>query len=203
MYGQPELQRPDLLKRADEEFIRSTTAGFRGDRSLASKVWAQEAEKFLKQGNLDYAMRRYNQAWLLDEKNYLPYWGYGQVKMIRKENHDAIQFYEQANALIDDDYQKPALLTDLGLAYSHKARSVTHDEKTRRGYFQKANQHFSTATALDKKYPIAWQAWAESLYREQQYAEAWEKVGSARTIGVNIDPAFLNVLRRAMPEPIR
>lgn len=74
MYGQPEIARPDFLKKADEDFIKQATSGF-GSREAASKAWFAEAEKFMSQRNLDFAMRRYNQSWLLNPNNYQPYWG--------------------------------------------------------------------------------------------------------------------------------
>jgi len=33
----------------------------------------------MSEGNLDYAMRRYNQSWLLNPNNYQPYWGFGRI----------------------------------------------------------------------------------------------------------------------------
>src|SRR5688572_5696874 len=75
MYGQPELPRPTQLRQADEQFIATAAAGFGGDRKLASLSWIGEADRFLDNGNLNVAMRRYNQAWLLDDTNYEVYWG--------------------------------------------------------------------------------------------------------------------------------
>lgn len=75
MYGQPEIPRPDFLKKADEDFIKQATSAI-GSREAASKAWYAEAERFMSQGNLDFAMRRYNQSWLLDPNNYQPYWGF-------------------------------------------------------------------------------------------------------------------------------
>jgi hypothetical protein len=65
MYGQPEIPRPDFLKKADEVFIKQAVAGL-GSREKASEAWWLEGEKYMAQGNLDFAMRRYNQSWLLN-----------------------------------------------------------------------------------------------------------------------------------------
>src|SRR4029450_7180882 len=65
MYGQPEIVRPDSLKQADEDFVAKVVAGF-GSREKASEAWYTQADEFMRQGNLDLAMRRYNQSWLLN-----------------------------------------------------------------------------------------------------------------------------------------
>jgi hypothetical protein len=38
MYGQPEIPRPDFLKKADEDFIKQAVAGL-GSREKASEAW--------------------------------------------------------------------------------------------------------------------------------------------------------------------
>lgn len=201
MYGQPDMPRPDFMKRGDEAFIREAVKPFNGSRELASKAWAKEADRFFRSGNLDYAMRRYNQAWLLDDKNYLSYWGFGQVMMVQEKYDDAIKFYEKARLLIDDNYQKPPLYTDLGLAYSFKATRIHGADDTRKQYFDVANQYFQQSSEFDRKYAVVWEAWANSLYEQQKYAEAWDKVKTAKELGRVIRPQFLERLRSAMPEP--
>ena len=152
MYGQPEIQRPDPWKKADAEFIQNALELFKGDREKASKAWAQEADSFFRKGDLDYAMRRYNQAWLLNENNYQPYWGFGQVMIMRGKTDEAIKYYEKAKTHIDDDYQKPALFTDLGIAYLQKARGITSDQELRSKYFALANNYFRKSSELDSTY---------------------------------------------------
>lgn len=201
MYGQPETPRPDILKKADADFIKEATAGFGGSHEEASKAWAKVANDFFKEGNLDYAMRRYNQSWLLNEKNYQPYWGFGQVKIVQGDIDEAINFYEKAKTLIDDEYQKPALLTDLGLAYSLKARGISNDPDACNSYFSLANKYFKESAELDKTYATVWEGWANSLYYEKKYSESWEKVKKANEVGHPVHPNFRKRLCKEMSEP--
>src|SRR5437773_459917 len=120
MYGQPAIPRPELLKKADEDFIKNATAGS-GSREAASKASFSEGEKFMNKGNLDYAMRRFNQSWLLNPNNYQPYWGFGRVMVAQGKFDEAIEYFEKAKQLIDDQYQKAGLLSDTAVAYSWKA----------------------------------------------------------------------------------
>ncbi len=182
MYGQPEIERPEFLKKADADFIKSALKGF-NNRKEASKAWWHQAERFMKEGNLDYAMRRYNQSWLLDPQNYRPYWGFARVLVERREYEKSFMYFNKAIELINDPYEKPALLSDAAIAYHNKAFNTNPSEAQDRGkYYDLANKYFSESTLADSTYPNSWSAWAYSLYFQGKYAEAWDKVKIARKL---------------------
>lgn len=202
MYGQPDIPRSEFLKESDEDFIKQASSGFEGSRETASKAWFSEAERFMREGNLDYAMRRYNQSWLLNPNNYQPYWGFGRVMLERDKIDESIQFLEKAVKLCDEPYQKVAIISDIGTAYSQKAERIPSGMPQERArYFSSANQRFSESTKLDSKYGNAWYRWSQSLYREGKYAEAWEKLKEARSLNVSISSAYVKDLGQKMPEP--
>jgi tetratricopeptide (TPR) repeat protein len=201
MYGQPAIQRPEALKKLDEDFINQATAGL-GSREAASKAWAAQADKFMSQGNLDYAMRRYNQSWLLNPNNYQPYWGFGRVLFEQGKLDEGIEYFEKAKLLVDDPYQKVALLSDTGSAYSHKADSLPVDKREERARsFELANRQFTESTKLDSTYANSWLRWAHSLYMEGRYVNSWEKLKKARSLGAKETSVFLEALQEKMPEP--
>ncbi len=192
MYGQPEVHRPEVLQRADADFIAKATAGF-GSREEASKVWWSQGERFMNSGNFDYAMRRYNQSWLLNPENYQPYWGFARVLLEQNKIDEAITHLEKAEALVDDEYQKVALLADLGTAYTYKA-------KTEPSYFEKANQKFEESIQLDGSYAESRRRWAYSLFEQKDYSRAWENVEKANALGSKpFSPAFMSALEAAAP----
>lgn len=203
MYGQPEIPRPEHMKERDDAFIKKAITGFNGDRKEASKAWASVAEEFFRNGNLHYAIRRYNQAWLLDPENYLAYWGFGQIKLARDELDASISNFEKAKSLINDPYQEPALQSDTGSAYTYKAMSIPGEfaeEKAR--YFEISFQHFRKSSELDPAYSFAYKRWAIALYESGKYAETWEKVKKAESLNEPISEKFLALLREKMPEPL-
>ena len=189
MYGQPATPRPETLQKADEDFIKRAIAGFGGSREAASEAWYAEGDRFIRELNLDYAMRRYNQSWLLNPKNYQPYWGFARVMVQQDRFKKAIRYFETALKLCNDDYQKVALLSDAGVAYSFS------------GNFEDANERFQESTTLDPKYANAWFRWSQSLHREGNFAEAWNKLKQARLLGASIPEAHLRALSDQMPEP--
>jgi len=201
MYGQPKVERPEFLKKADEDFIKQASGGF-GSREAASKAWHAQAEKFMHEGNVDYAMRRYNQSWLLNPNNYQPYWGFARVVAEQDKLDDAIEFLEKAKSLCDDNFQRVALIADAGTIYSYKADSIPKDNINERArYFTLANQNFIESTTLDPKYSDSWLRWSQSLFREGKYAEAWEKLKKARSFGAKESDISLKKLEEKMPEP--
>jgi len=200
MYGQPGIQRPEALKIADEDFVREASSAA-GGRKAASKAWWGQAERFMSQGNLDFAMRRYNQSWLLDPDNYQPYWGFGRVMAERGRIDEAIGYLEKATVLCDDAYQKVALISDTGIAYATKASGLAPENQEERiRYFGLADKSFIESTSLDPRYGGAWLRWSYSLYLEGKYADAWEKLKKARSLGAKNDK-FERDLEQKMPEP--
>jgi Flp pilus assembly protein TadD len=202
MYGQPTIPRPDFLKKADEDFIKEASEGL-GSREAASKAWYAQAEQFVAKGDLDFAMRRYNQSWLLNPNNYQPYWGFGRVMLQRGKVDEAIQYLEKSKQLADDPFQKTALLADLGSAYSAQAENTPSDKgQDRARLFSLANQNFSESTTLDPTYGNSWRRWAISLYEQDNFAGAWEKVKQARVQNARpFSPAFLRALEQKLQEP--
>ncbi len=200
MYGQPKIERPEALKRADEEFIKQASDGL-GGREKASVAWSMQGDKFMNEGNLDYAMRRYNQSWLLNPNSFRPYWGFGRVLIEQGKLDESLKYLEKANQLVDDNYQKVALLADTASAYSVKANGTDNvNEKAK--YFSLANQRYEESTKLDPNYPNSWRSWARSLYFEGRYAEAWEKVKKARSLGASeFPPQFIKALEEKMAQP--
>jgi tetratricopeptide (TPR) repeat protein len=189
MYGQPALERPEALKHADEEFIKQASAGL-GGREKASVAWWMQGEKYMREGNLDYAMRRYNQSWLLNPNNYQPYWGFAMVMVDTNRFNEAIMYFKTAIKLCNDNFQKVALLSDAGIAYSYA------------GLFDNANRQFQESVSLDPKYQTVWYRWSQSLYREGNYAEAWKKLKQARVLRATISEQYVRDLRQKMPEPL-
>ncbi len=203
MYGQPELARSDYLKSEDAAFIKQTSFRYRGDVKQASRDWVKRADGLLHMGDTDAAMRHFNQAWLLDPENYQVYWGFGRVLVEKRQFSQAAHFLDRALAMVNDPYQKPALLTDRGTVYSlqgEQAREMASGQQT--DLFAAANARFAEALALDETYLPVWQRWAQSLYRQGEYASAWEKIHQARQRGVTrFSRVFLRDLADRLPEP--
>jgi len=208
MYGQPTILRSAAQQQADEQFIREATASY-GSRKEASTVWFRKGQGFMHQygqnynsSNLDYAMLRYNQSWLLDPNNYQPFWGFARVLIEQGKFDQAIDNFKRAKELINDPYQEVALLSDMGTGYTLKAKQFPKDQvQDRERFFALANEHFTASHTQDPTYDKVWGRWAWSLYLQGKYKEAWDKVKKGREANIIFPSKFLKDLESKMPDP--
>lgn len=107
------LPKSEGEKKADNDFIESITKlGYskqKGSEQLAMKGW-----NFLRQGDYENAMLRFNQSWLLDNTNVNAIWGFGAIMGILENPNDSIKYLEQA---YKNDNTVTRLLIDISTAY--------------------------------------------------------------------------------------
>ena len=194
MYGQPFIERSKQQINADLEFITSATENH-ASREQASQAWWAQGETFMSEGNLDYAMQRYNQSWLLNPDNYQPYWGFARVMVAKGKVDDAINYLLTAEILIKDPSQKVALFAVMGSVYTLKGKQIPR-------YFAEANKKFEECVALDPSYPSTWRRWAYSLFEQGNYMDAWEKVLKTQSLDTQPFPTnFISALESRFPRP--
>jgi tetratricopeptide (TPR) repeat protein len=201
MFGQPGIARPENLKQLDEDFIRDATLRY-GNRQAASRALAEQGWASVRKGILDTAMRRFNEAWLLNPKNYQAFWGFGAVLSEQGKLAEAIEQLETARELIDDPKQKVALLSDLGAVHSsYGARLPADKQLDRAQHFVIANNRFTESLEIDPNYARSWREWAFSLYEQERYSEAWVKAKRAMELnGEPFPPGFLDTIKKKVPE---
>ena len=200
MYGSPGVVKSETQRKGDELFIETVTKNT-GSRQLAAKQFAGEGWREYQKGDLDSAMRRFNQAWLLDPNSFLPYWGFGAVLMQLAKPEQAIPHYERSLSLIDITTEKPRLLNDSAKAYSFGA---SRGGPTATAWRAKAETLFQQAVQLDPKYSNAYRDWIAFNFSQKEYSKAWEVVKRARGAGVSDLPQdLINALADKMPEPRR
>jgi tetratricopeptide (TPR) repeat protein len=201
MYGQPEIARPEDLKKTDEAFIRDATFRF-GSRGAASRALSEQGWANVRQGMLDVAMRRFNEAWLLNPKNYQAFWGFGAVLSEQGKLTAAIEQLETARELIDEPKQKVLLLCDLGTVHSVYAVRLPADKQLDRAqHFVIANNRFAESLEIDPNSARSWRDWAISLYEQERYSEAWLRAKRAIELKAQpFPPNFLESLRKKVAE---
>ena len=109
MYGLRE--KTEAQKRADEDYIATMTRDGR-TREDAAQVAAKNAWNIFYAGDKRNAIRRFNQAWLLDPDNQLALWGFAVTCVDRGQLEQADDYYRMA---IDSGPFNPALERDYRL----------------------------------------------------------------------------------------
>ncbi|MEZ5661293.1 MAG: hypothetical protein R3E83_23120 [Burkholderiaceae bacterium] len=161
-----------------------------GSREKGAQIWVAEGERYLRDGELRLAMRRCNEGWLLNPSFYKVYWCLGRIQNERGLPGEAVGLAERAIELVDDDYQRPALLADLGAMYVGKAGAVERsDTRDSQRLLRKATDLFAESTKIDDSYSPAYRGWAIALYRLGEYEAARSKYESAVARGEKYWPS--------------
>jgi Tfp pilus assembly protein PilF len=199
MYGGMDRSAYPELKAADEKFIADVSREW-GSRENAARAWVDQGFRFYQQDHLGLAMRRFNQAWLLDPTNSEVFWGFGSVLHDQGKNCESMRMINLALArnpptnqgFYADAGQAVALcaISDEQLPVAAKSRLLDRSEEL----FRKAEE-----IEPDKGY--VYSTWATAYYWREQYSDAWSMVFRARAAGGDCSEHFLALLRKEMPEP--
>jgi len=122
MYGH--LAKTAAQKRADKKYISYMTRHF-DSRAEAADSAAKAGWDFYYKGDRTTAIKRFNQAWLLDPENQLALWGFAGICQDRGQLDEAIKYFEMAlrhgpaNAMLERDYRNALL------AVEHRQQAAT------------------------------------------------------------------------------
>ena len=94
MYGG--FEKTAWQQEADEKFLARMRRQYDGDLELAAERFAQMGWNFYYQGDRPKAIRRFNQAWLLNADNQHALWGFAVISRDRGKFRDALRYYEVA-----------------------------------------------------------------------------------------------------------
>jgi Tfp pilus assembly protein PilF len=83
-------------RKANEQFLSMVLPGFHGDHEAAAEHFAQTGWNFYYQDDKIVAIKRFNQAWLLDPDNQKALWGFAVTSRERGKTDAALRFYRMA-----------------------------------------------------------------------------------------------------------
>ena len=112
MYGH--LEKTAAQERADKKYIKYMTNRFHS-RAEAADSAAKAGWDFYYKGDRSTAIKRFNQAWLLDPENQLALWGFAGICQDCEHMEEAIKYFEMAleegpeNAMLERDYRNALL----------------------------------------------------------------------------------------------
>ncbi len=199
MYGGMDRQSDPVLKGADDALIEGTTREF-GSRSAASKRFADAGFEYYFRDDLATAMRRFNQAWLLDPNDPDVYYGFMAVLNDRDMHCEARRMGEKAFELGLE--RSAETLADAGREHALCAmQDVTLDDSTKSDHIKRSSEYFTQALILKPNSPYVYGLWATASYRLGNYAAAWHYVALQRKHGGRPGKQFLKMLKDKMPEP--
>ena len=200
MYGGMDRSAIPELKAGDEKLITDTTSSY-GTREKASAAFVNNGFSFYQRDDLANAMRRFNQAWLLNPNNPEVYWGFASVLTDKQKFCEALRMVETAES---KGTLQPGFLPDAGLIFTGCAiEDKTLDPAVRKRYLSRSDELFSQALAtpgVRKEYTLF--HWARAMYGREDYVGAWDKVAQFRKeTDKEFDPRFIRTLSQKLAEP--
>jgi tetratricopeptide (TPR) repeat protein len=160
---------------------------------------AKLAWQYYYKGDLDTAIKRFNQAWMFDRDSIDALWGFGLIMGQRASQELPEQNLKESirflGLVFDKAPQNVRILVDL--AFSHtmfgqylndKRKAGSHDE------FLKAVRLYEAAAKLDAKYPLLHSNWSVLEFYRGNYLKAQERLDQAKKLGFQPDPEYVRDL---------
>ncbi len=189
------LPKNEVQKSSDEKFIARIDEYYKGNRKKAAEEISARGWQFLRQGNVTDAIRRFNQAWLLDSSNGGALWGMAAIQASTGKAADSLKLFEEAEHSIGNDI-------DFSVDYA-KAIGVAGAQTRNDALLQDAFARFARAYEKAPQHTLNLQNWAVTLFYVGNYAEAWKKIQLAEATPrrAELDSNFIAALQSKMPRP--
>lgn len=181
---------------ADAQFIKELDEGYQGNRSKAANDIAKKGWQLLRQGNSNDAMRRFNQAWLLDSTNGTALWGMAAIVGKNGKTDDSLKLFDEASV---------TMANDIDFAVDHaKTMGLAGAESGDKILLKSAFKKFEEIEKKAPQHVLNLQNWAICYFIIGQYAEAWKKITLAETAPrhAELDARFIADLQAKMPRPL-
>jgi len=182
-------------KAADKVFITGMDHVYHGDLKKAANDTAMRGWQYLKQGDPDDAMRRFNQAWLLDSKNGAALWGMAAVQADKEKLDDALKLFAEA-----ENYVGSEINFTVDYARTVGVAAIARNDDA---LLKDALDRYQRIYDKDPQNVRNLQNWARTLYQKERYSEAWSKIKLAEATPYKnqLNPQFLAELEAHMPRP--
>jgi len=150
---QPEygnIERTEKQKESDEKFRKDILEHYKGDTIVASKKMTDLGFTYLyDKRDFVTAMRRFNQAYMLNAKNSDAYYGFGTVYFNLRAMEKAREQYDKG---LEINPNHSAMLTDYGTTYlGDYYNSIENGLENSEKSLEKANQYLSRSYEINKK----------------------------------------------------
>jgi tetratricopeptide (TPR) repeat protein len=189
------LPKSEAQKAADAKFIASIDEYYKGDRKKGAQNISNSGWQLLRQGNSSDAMKRFNQAWLLDETSGNALWGMAAIQANSGKTDESLKLMAEAEKFVGSDI-------DFAVDYA-KAIGIAGAQTKNETQLKDAFARFARLYEKSPQHTLNLQNWAITLFYVGNYAEAWKKVKLAETTPrrADLDPKFLAALQSKLPRP--
>jgi tetratricopeptide (TPR) repeat protein len=179
----------------DRQFLAGIDEQYKGNRKQAANDIANRGWQLLRQNNGDDAMRRFNQAWLVDKTSGSALWGMAAVSAVKGRITDSIKLFAEAERFVVGDI-------DFAVDYA-KTIGIAGAQANDSELLKDAFTRFARLHEKVPQHTMNLQNWAITHFYVGNYSEAWKriKLAEATPRGAEIDKSFVTALQAKMPRP--
>lgn len=170
-----------------------------------SKSAAKLGWKYYYKGDLDAAIKRFNQAWMFDRESADAFWGFGLIMGRRageenteKNLNESVKFLEKAHQL---SKKNPRIMVDLAFSETLLGYFLKENQKPLfQEHFNKARILFQKAEKLERNYPLIYSNWSVLEFYEGNYSAAKSRLDFAKKLGFKPDPNYEKELKEKLKQ---
>ena len=200
MYAGADRSASATLRAGDEREAAEAMNAHGGSAGAASQARVEQGYRLYREQQPGMAMRRFNQAWLLNPDNPEVYAGFAVILENQRKVCQAMSMMDRAISLNPPAFR--GIYTDAGrIAARCAAEDKTLPPEARIAATTRSDEWYRKGEAVEPDKGYLYASWATAYYRRGQYGEAWTMVHKSRAAGGSPDPAFVRMLRARMPEP--
>jgi len=177
MYGQ--VKKCPQQIQSDNQFIEEAEKQFK-NKKAASEYYANKRWEYFYKDELDTSMKRFNQAWLLDNKNPNAFWGFGNILGKKKEYEKSVVYLEKSIAL---DPNNGKVFYCAAISYGQ-----IFVEKNDKKYLDLAIQNLNKAVKIEPKNG----SYYAQLANSYAYYSKKDSLNKYIRITDEIDPKLIN-----------
>lgn len=166
----------------------------------ASRHASMRGFQYFYSGDISTAIKRFNQAWLLDTNNAEAYWGFGIIMGQRASQGDSeknlkesIRFLQMAN---EKEPKNGKIIGDLAFSHTILGHYYQTEGKGGKENFEKAGKLFIEAFKADPKYPPIVGNWSVFYFYTGDYKKAKSKADEAVRMGYQFSPDYIKDLEK-------
>ncbi len=189
------LSKNETQELADKQFLAEIDQRYKGNKKIAANDVSRTGWTFLQQGDTVNAMRRFNQAWMIDNTNGFALWGMAAISSFKGNSEQALKLFSEAEPFMNNDI-------DFAVDY---ARSVGFAgvQSNNKKLIQDALLNFSKIHKRAPQHTLNLQNWAIILFSTNNFTEAWEKIKLAEATPrhAELDKRFIAALQTKMARP--
>lgn len=166
-------------EKTNEKFINASLKEH-GSKEKASEANVEFGWQYYNSGDPLTAMKRFNQAWLLNPDNADVYWGFGLILLDQNKSGRAIEMFDKSLSLNPNNEN----------VYLNRSHAYEQLED-----FKQAIADSTKAIEINPNNAQAYNDRGAFYFHSGQYEKSWADAQKAQDMGYEVHPGFLAALK--------